>query len=245
MLVSVLLLVLAAGGVLMGAVVSDHTQWAWVSVLLCAVCVVLLALQRSRSRWGASSPTRGTPAAEPAGEGGAPAVQERTALFDDAAARQAPERSPETRAGAQEARAGAHRARAGAQETPPVPQEAPAVPQEARTVPSGASGRHFRDDFRDDFRDEEPGDEGTDAAVLLQGDELDVRVLVVDERPRYHLDSCGWLGNRPTVPVSLRQARSLGFTPCALCAPNAVLTTKARAARRSLSSNGPVASNPR
>lgn len=91
--------------------------------------------------------------------------------------------------------------------------------------------------------DEEPGDEGTDAAVLLQGDELDVRVLVVDERPRYHLDNCGWLGARPTVPVTLRQARSLGFTPCALCAPNAVLTAKARAARRS----GPhlVPHNPR
>lgn len=230
MLVSVLLLVLAAGGVLMGAVASDHTEWAWMSVLLCAVCVVLLALQRSRSRWGASSPTRGTPAVEPAGEGGAPAVQERTALFDDAAARQTPMRSPETRAGVQEARDGARRARAGVQ-------EARSVPQEARTVPSGASGRPFRD--------EEPGDEGTDAAVLLQGDELDVRVLVVDERPRYHLDSCGWLGNRPTVPVSLRQARRLGFTPCALCAPNAVLTAKARAARRHLSSNGPVAPNPR
>lgn len=87
-------------------------------------------------------------------------------------------------------------------------------------------------------RDEEPGDEGTDAAVLLQGDELDVRVLVVDERPRYHLDNCGWLGARETVPVTLRQARSLGFTPCALCAPNAVLTAKARAARRQSAPHG-------
>lgn len=192
MLVSVLLLVLAAGGVLAGAVAADQPQWAWMSVLLCAVCAVLLTLQQSRSRRDASSPTRGTSAAEPAGEGGAPEVRESTAEHGPA------DRRPE--------------------------------PPQARTAPLGAIARPDRD--------EEPGDEGTDAAVLLQGDELDVRVLVVDERPRYHLDNCSWLGARSTVPVTLRQARSLGFTPCALCAPNAVLTAKARAARRQLSGRG-------
>lgn len=184
LLVSALLLVLAAGGVLAGAVATDQPQWAWLSVLLCAVCAVLLAWQRFRSRRDASSPTRGTTAAEPAGEGGAPAVRESTARSGPA------ERRP----------------------------EGPAE----RTAPLGTRP----------IWDEEPGDEGTDAAVLLQGDELDVRVLVVDERPRYHLDSCAWLGARPTVPLPLRQARGLGFTPCALCAPNAVLTAKARVARR-------------
>lgn len=117
----------------------------------------------------------------------------------------------------------------------------PLVPTEDRTTSFGASGLPIREEFKD----EEPGDEGTDAAVLLQGEELDVSVLVIDERPRYHLDSCGWLGDRSTVPLSLRQARRLGFTPCALCAPNAVLTAKARVVRRHFTPNNLVQQNPR
>lgn len=68
--------------------------------------------------------------------------------------------------------------------------------------------------------DAEPPEEDTDAADVLTVSELEAEVLVVDERPRYHLATCRWLNNRATLPLPVREARELGFTPCAICAPD-------------------------
>ena len=68
--------------------------------------------------------------------------------------------------------------------------------------------------------DAEPAEEDTDAADVLTVSELEAEVLVVDERPRYHLATCRWLNNRPTLPLPVRVARELGFTPCSICAPD-------------------------
>ncbi|WP_460954365.1 hypothetical protein [Parasphingorhabdus pacifica] len=54
---SVLLLVLVAGGVLAGSVVTDRPEWAWLAVLLCAAGVMLLGVERFRRRRKASSTT--------------------------------------------------------------------------------------------------------------------------------------------------------------------------------------------
>lgn len=86
------------------------------------------------------------------------------------------------------------------------------------------------DDFDDS--DVEPRQEETDAADLLVVYELDDEVLVVDERPRYHLRECTWLGSRDTIPVAVSEARELGFTPCARCGPDAVLAAKKRKKRK-------------
>lgn len=75
----------------------------------------------------------------------------------------------------------------------------------------------------------EPAEEDTDAADLLLVCELDDEVLVVDERPRYHLLGCRWVGMRPTEVLPVRQARELGFTPCAGCGPDAELAVRHRA----------------
>lgn len=77
-------------------------------------------------------------------------------------------------------------------------------------------------------RDTEPLEEDTNAADLLAVAELSVEVRVVDERPRYHLATCQWLNNRPTLGLPIREARKLGFTPCATCTPNHTLATANR-----------------
>jgi hypothetical protein len=75
----------------------------------------------------------------------------------------------------------------------------------------------------------EPAEEDTDAADVLIVTDLDVEVRVLDERPRYHLDGCHWVGERATLPLPIREARQLGFSPCAVCTPDAVIAERHRA----------------
>ena len=77
----------------------------------------------------------------------------------------------------------------------------------------------------------EPVEEDTDAADLLVVCELEDEVLVVDEHPRYHLAGCGWLESRAVEPLPASEARSLGFTPCARCGPDAELADRSRRSR--------------
>jgi len=76
----------------------------------------------------------------------------------------------------------------------------------------------------------EPAEEDTDAADLLAVTELDTEVRVVDERPRYHLAECRWLAGRPALSLPIREARELGFTPCAVCSPDRSLAAAHRGA---------------
>ncbi|HEY3611674.1 MAG TPA: hypothetical protein VGL06_29530 [Pseudonocardiaceae bacterium] len=78
--------------------------------------------------------------------------------------------------------------------------------------------------------DAEPAEEDTDAADLLAVTELDNEVRVVDERPRYHLPTCPWLAGRPALTLPIREARELGFTPCAVCSPDRSLAAAHRGA---------------
>jgi heme exporter protein D len=77
--------------------------------------------------------------------------------------------------------------------------------------------------------DEEPAVEPTDTADLMLIAGLADEVLVMDERPRYHLTSCGWLSRRPAIAIPVGEARQLGFTPCAYCGPDRVLAARHRA----------------
>jgi hypothetical protein len=78
----------------------------------------------------------------------------------------------------------------------------------------------------------EPGEEPTDAADVLVISGLTDEVRVVDEHPRYHLRECSWLTNRATLPLPISEARQLGFTPCARCAPDSTLATHHRTPRQ-------------
>ena len=76
--------------------------------------------------------------------------------------------------------------------------------------------------------DGDPAEEHSREIDVEVVSELAAEVLVVDEYPRYHLTGCTWLADRETIPITVREARSLGFTPCARCTPDAHLAAAQR-----------------
>jgi hypothetical protein len=205
-LYAVLILVLAAFGLLVAALASAHTMWAWISVAVSVVAAALLVADwwiRRRAR-GAGSwqvDDGGTAGDEDIG------AEDRDAEeTGDADTAQVP---VGRRAGG-----GSAEGRVGAE------------PLGAGTAPltDGDSSEELGPDG-------EPPVEETDAADILVVADLDDEVHVIDERPRYHLPSCGWLADRPTIPLPVREARQLGFTPCGRCTPDAKLAAAHRRSR--------------
>lgn len=218
MLYLVLALVLAAFGLLIAALTTANTLWAWVSVVLSVVAAALLITDwlsgRRRARaegsakptvvtvggtrtdddWGedphSSSPPQ--PPAEPGPESGYAPVAE-------------PESDSET--------------------TGVIEPVAPVEPRAEAPVQQGDRDADLLDE------DGEPLEEQTDAADLLIVADLSAEVRVVDEHPGYHLANCRWLSGRSTIPIAVAEARQLGFTPCAICGPDAVLAQRHRAGR--------------
>jgi hypothetical protein len=194
----VLILVITAFGLLIAALTTAHTLWAWISVAISVVAAGLLIFDwlRGRRRVAATSAPRAADgefeelAVEDPGDDG-DAVEERAPAEPDRAEPTA--------------------------EIPPVEPIAAAQPAEPEPEP--------------EFGDGEPGEEATDAVDLLIVSELGVEVRVVDEHPRYHLARCTWLADKPTLPLPVSEARQLGFTPCVLCCPDAVLASRHRASR--------------
>jgi hypothetical protein len=74
----------------------------------------------------------------------------------------------------------------------------------------------------------EPSAERVDLRDALRVAQLDDEVLVVDGHPRYHLAGCPTLAGAGTVPLAVSAARRGGFTPCAVCAPDAGLLARSR-----------------
>ncbi|WP_116452782.1 hypothetical protein [Blastococcus litoris] len=70
--------------------------------------------------------------------------------------------------------------------------------------------------------------EVTDLLIVV---DLKDEVLVVDEHPRYHLAGCRYLAGHTPIPLPLDEARTDGFTPCAVCAPDRNLAQRARDAK--------------
>jgi hypothetical protein len=69
-----------------------------------------------------------------------------------------------------------------------------------------------------------------EAAALVAT--LDDEVVVVDELPRYHVGSCRSLAGTAPIPLPVREAVELGFSPCAWCAPDRTLSGRHRASTR-------------
>ncbi|MEU6647476.1 hypothetical protein ABZ863_33820 [Saccharomonospora sp. NPDC046836] len=171
MLYFVLILVLAALGLVVTALITANSLWAWISIGLSALAGLLLVIDwlRRRSAAGARSTSRETTDGDEQDEDG----QE--------------------------------------------PEPEPATEGKATGKPASA----------------EPTEEQTDAADLLVVSGLAEEVLVVDEFPRYHLSGCDWLDGKDTIPLAVKEARDLGFTPCALCGPDARLVAEHREKRKS------------
>ncbi|ROP40892.1 hypothetical protein [Saccharothrix texasensis] len=171
MLYIVLLLVLAALGLLVPALTSAQTHWAWLSVGASGAAAAVLVLDWwLRRRTGARA-------------AGAAVVD--------------------------------HQVSAGDQ----------------REAPRGAGDEALRSP--PDQALLEPAEEDADAADALVVSELTDEVRVLDERPRYHLADCSWLASRASLGLPVDEARHLGFTPCAVCRPDAGLAARKRTADRS------------
>lgn len=74
----------------------------------------------------------------------------------------------------------------------------------------------------------EPPAEEVEFTDLLMIMDLAEEVLVIDERPRYHVERCPYLAGETFIPISLAQARQDGFTPCGVCTPGRVLAERER-----------------
>lgn len=224
MLYIVLALVVAAFGLLIAALTTANTLWAWISVVVSVVAAALLVTDWLSGRRAARAKDSAKPTVVTMGG-------RRDDLFDDGNGGNGGYdgyRGPDSPRKRDEPVA-------DEVEFPSEPAMAAVVPESDAEVtshiePVGAdTGSDSRPGPVDDSS--EPDEEPTDASDLLVVAGLNVEVRVVDEHPRYHLATCTWLGPRRTIPVAVSEARQLGFTPCARCGPDAVLAARHRAAR--------------
>nr|WP_063779277.1 hypothetical protein [Kibdelosporangium sp. MJ126-NF4]CEL16904.1 hypothetical protein [Kibdelosporangium sp. MJ126-NF4]CTQ91867.1 hypothetical protein [Kibdelosporangium sp. MJ126-NF4] len=283
MLYLVLLLVVASLGLLVAALTTANTLWAWISVLISVVAAVLLVLDWVRNRRRRSQETPATDRRpEPEFESGPAAGREPPSAssaestsatlapvssvgvppasssllpsessddrlsdsdFDEsfeAFEKQMRDSGPDTGMGT-----GMGTAERGPAFEPPVfgeppfgtnqPEPVTAIQEAVTDTPPPPPGSVPPPEpvtaVQQPVLDEnvEPLEENTDATDLLVVSELQDEVVVIDERPRYHLRSCAWLGGRPVLGLPVSEARDLGFTPCSLCAPDSTLAARQRA----------------
>lgn len=227
MLYIVLVLVLAAFGLLIAALTTANTLWAWLSVLVSVVAATLLVADwwKGRRRAGAEGAARPTVVtvggarrpAEPADVDGRDDYRDDSLGGHRADQRADHRDDPDDRLDD----------RVDDEEDLGAEGELPAEPA------SGSADAERTGKMAPVALDNsaEPDEEPTDASDLLVVAGLTAEVRVVDEHPRYHLATCTWLGPRPTIPIPVSEARQLGFTPCARCGPDAVLAARHRAAR--------------
>ena len=89
--------------------------------------------------------------------------------------------------------------------------------------PAAADTRAQPEDLPD------PDVEDVEVTDLLLVVDLKDEVLVLDEHPRYHLAGCVHLRGRTPIPLPHDEARTDGFTPCAVCEPDHTLAEQVRA----------------
>lgn len=199
MLYIVLLLVLAALGLLVTALITGTSLWAWVSIGLSVLAGLLLLVDWLRRRKRAD---RGPDA-------------EESADSEPDAAEEKDEAVPAEEDAEQTALIPATGELGDPADVPEPEIEKPAEEAEPQSEAKAV-------------RDTPPGVEETAPEDLEVVKELEDEVVVVDEYPRYHLVDCGWLSGRDTIPIGVGEARQLGFTPCARCGPDAVLAAAHR-----------------
>lgn len=224
MLYIVLLLVLAALGLLVAALITSESLFAWISIgLSIAAAVALFVDWLSRRR----AERRAAAAPEEAAEAGH--------LDDELPAETAAEGAEEPAAGhlVDEVPAGEAAEGPEVSEAPADLESVTAVVEPVELATAVVEPAEPAEPAEEPVEDDSlPDEEETDAADLLIVCELDDQVIVVDEHPRYHLEQCRWLGEKDTIPIAVSEARELGFTPCARCGPDAKLAEQARRKRR-------------
>lgn len=244
------LLVLLGLGLFVGGIVTGTTALYWACVAACGLAAVLLVLARLRLAREAGDFDRRVSQAPADAPGsrvpGAPPVvpaEEGTPAREPGAPTPEPPEPPGSPAGAT-----AVRVTGPEPELPVEPAagdrapEAPAAvapPPNGRLVdvPPARRGAHEPRETPVDPATGEPGEEDVEVTDLLLVVDLDDEVLVVDEHPRYHMAGCPSLEGREAVGLPMVEARTDGFTPCALCRPVRHLADTERARRRSAHGN--------
>ncbi len=206
MIVAAGLLVLAGLGLFVGGFLTGATAFYWACVAVCVAAAVLLYLARrgiSRAEAAAGSPPRTTGSSLGTTPSAVPSAAGATASA--AAAPVAPEPGePPATGDAPEA----------------APATEPPAPREPAHVAPPSTGTDQLGD---------PPIEDVEVTDLLLVVDCKDEVLVVDEHPRYHLAGCPHLRGRTTIPLPLDEARTDGFTPCAVCSPDRNLAERERA----------------
>ncbi len=104
------------------------------------------------------------------------------------------------------------------------------VGEEPPGVPAGPAGQP--PDVRPSGPSGHPPEEAREAAAAALVADLDDEVVVIDEQPRYHVDGCRSLAGKPVIPLPVKEAVELGFTPCGWCAPDRTLSSRHPAGAR-------------
>ncbi len=215
MVAAAALLVLAGAVMFVLGVRTAVAAWSWSCLAACVLAGVLVVLARRRTPPDPAAPGDATAGDATAGDATAGDATAGDATAGDATAGDADRPAPPSGVPAAPAAAGV-----------PEPAEAPAAagapapagPPAPRPGPAAAAAAG-------------PPEEDVEVTDLLRVVDLADEVLVVDGQPRYHLAGCTWPGARATVPLPVRRARTDGFTPCALCSPDASLAEVERARR--------------
>ncbi|MDT7724652.1 MAG: hypothetical protein QOI21_1228 [Actinomycetota bacterium] len=214
MLFIVLVFVLAALGLLVTALLTANTVWAWVSVVLSVLAGLILLLdwlrRRSKRRGSEAGPTE-----QPNNEAAAEEDETEKADGEPSDPGETPAEQTELMPAAGDLDSSSTAIIVPVLEEDTEDGSAEDVEEEDASPARSKS-------------DGDPGEEETDAADLLVVSELEDQVVVVDEYPRYHLVECVWLAERDTIPIEVSEARQLGFTPCVRCGPDAKLAAKHR-----------------
>ncbi|OLT48567.1 hypothetical protein BJF85_12245 [Saccharomonospora sp. CUA-673] len=201
MLYIVLILVLGALGLVVAALITADSLWAWISLGVSVVAGILLLIDWWRRRKAAKA--------------AAGAAATKDAEGSDVA--DAADKADTT----DEADTSDSDADADSADSAETDEELDEVLAVESTELMGASGELADPDA-------EPAEEQAPAEDVRAVAVLEDEVVVVDERPRYHLTECTWLETRETIPLPVREARELGFSPCGRCWPDATLARRSR-----------------
>ncbi len=198
MLYIVLVLVLAALGLLVAALITANSLWAWISIGLSVVAGLLLVFDWLRRRKKRSAEAASVDSFDSSDE-------PEEELDSDEGDEEKPEEAEQTVLMPATGELG------GADDSAPDS----ASEEDAESAePSARNG--------------DPGEEKSDPADVAIVSDLETEVVVVDEYPRYHVTTCAWLETRDTIPLGIGEARQLGFTPCGLCEPDAEIAGQHR-----------------
>lgn len=201
MLYIVLVLVLAALGLLVAALITANSLWAWISIGLSILAGLLLVFDWLRRRKKRAAEATGS-AEEKADD----SAEDTPGGEDVSEGEEGDEKKPED-----------------AEQTVLLP-----AAGELGDADEAAEGDETDAAPAETQRNGDPGEEKSDPADVAVVSELDTEIVVVDEYPRYHVIECEWLGSRDTIPLGIGEARQLGFTPCSLCTPDAEIATRHR-----------------